>query len=431
LTAAFLKTLMRTRPPDPAGPNHEVPFATASPHILGNVVLGAFFLLIFAITIVDDWHFGRVGHPWVVGDWVINYSAGFVRRGLLGELLRRAATWSGIPMIYLVAGLQIVSHGIILSGVYVLCAPLRKTLWLVFFLVSPATLLFHVYVYDGGYQKEICFIAFLVILVVASRHPPDAGRMSAALPVLIATSALALVLAHEPLFLFFPYLAPVLAFTFRRDRSRLMIALVLSVFAGAVAFILSAWFHGDEGMALRICRSARSMISGANLCDGALLAFSWNPRGAYQGVMWHIDHNDYPRVYSAAAALSVIPYVMYLASRRQRLRDGRFRREVVGVPFLALLMSLPLFVVAVDWGRFIHLHLMCIFIVILCQEIGVPASKSASGVPRTAARALVLSLAIVYMATWRLPHCCHHRTDLDVNALFGRVRANAVEMWRQ
>jgi len=27
------------------------------------------------------------GHGWVTGDWLINYSAGFIRRGLTGEII--------------------------------------------------------------------------------------------------------------------------------------------------------------------------------------------------------------------------------------------------------------------------------------------------------------------------------------------------------
>ena len=38
------------------------------------------------ITAYPGWQTMAVRDPWVIGDWLINYAGGFVRRGLMGEL---------------------------------------------------------------------------------------------------------------------------------------------------------------------------------------------------------------------------------------------------------------------------------------------------------------------------------------------------------
>ncbi|HXJ84419.1 MAG TPA: hypothetical protein VMS64_37750, partial [Candidatus Methylomirabilis sp.] len=330
----------------------------AARRALGNVLFGAFFLGIFLVTTTDALHFARAGHRWIVGDWLINYAGGFVRRGLIGELLQRAQMSWGLPATYLMAGAAIVAYGTILLGTFALCLRLRKEAWLVFFLVSPATFLFPVYSYDGGYRKDALFVAFLVLLVLASPGPPAHRALWFAASVVIPGCAVALVLSHEALFLYFPYLVAVVRFAFRHDASLRRTAVVLSVVAGAVAFVVSVRFHGDADTARTICTSVRAMVSNSDVCGGAIRAMASSAGDAYRLVVWRVQHEHYLRVYSMVALLSACPYVIYLASRAARLRDPAFLGVVVGVPLSAVLTSLPLFVFAGDWGRVIHLHLM-------------------------------------------------------------------------
>ncbi|MBA4284925.1 MAG: hypothetical protein C0434_05275 [Xanthomonadaceae bacterium] len=100
--------------------------------------LGAIAMRMLTCTIVraDD-------DPWLVGDWLINYAGGMVRRSLTGM----AAAWTGV--------LQLLSLTALLVGLYRLARPPPLTLPLVVLLASPALLLLYIHNPHGGFRKEV------------------------------------------------------------------------------------------------------------------------------------------------------------------------------------------------------------------------------------------------------------------------------------
>ena len=56
------------------------------------------------------------GDPWSHGDWLISYSQGFVRRGLLGEALFNLSELTSVPVGMLVLTTQIAAAGFFLLG---------------------------------------------------------------------------------------------------------------------------------------------------------------------------------------------------------------------------------------------------------------------------------------------------------------------------
>src|SRR5262249_42297614 len=154
------------------------------------------------VTATDAVGFARAAHEWILGDWVISYAVGFVRRGLIGELLRHVGILSGVSIGSLGASSQIVSFGVMLSGLFWLGRKLQPEPSLLLFLVSPATLLFPLYSFDGGYRKEVLFLALLVAVGVHVTRQAVTGHGTAAC-LLIAAVAPVVVLAHEGLYLYF------------------------------------------------------------------------------------------------------------------------------------------------------------------------------------------------------------------------------------
>jgi hypothetical protein len=92
---------------------------------------------------------------WTIGDWLVNYSAGFVRRGLPGEffLLLSHLLHVEVPWIALV--IPALVYAGFLVGVYRLANPLRRNFLWFAMLFSPATLPFIVLNgMDIGFRKE-------------------------------------------------------------------------------------------------------------------------------------------------------------------------------------------------------------------------------------------------------------------------------------
>ena len=52
-----------------------------------KTILPFFIIFSFITTIAGSWVGYLVHHPFNMGDWLINYNAGFVRRGFLGSVI--------------------------------------------------------------------------------------------------------------------------------------------------------------------------------------------------------------------------------------------------------------------------------------------------------------------------------------------------------
>jgi len=62
-----------------------------------------FLILVFLDTVRLALVGLRENHAWKVGDWLINYQGGFVRRGLIGEFILSISSWSGFePALFVV-----------------------------------------------------------------------------------------------------------------------------------------------------------------------------------------------------------------------------------------------------------------------------------------------------------------------------------------
>ena len=80
---------------------------------------------------------------------------------------------------------------------------------------------------------------------------------------------------------------------------------------------------------------------------------------------------------------------------------------VLGTTLIAVLASLPLFYLAMDWGRWIYIHIVSVFLLLLFLDAQRPAKTRTEPVrtsaprpqPRWAPAALLL-----YATCWNIPH---------------------------
>ncbi len=75
-------------------------------------------------------------HEWILGEWLINYQGGFIRRGLLGEILFQLSHLLSINVVHLTIIAQIIVFAVFLYSTYFLIkeSPLSPaTVALIFF----------------------------------------------------------------------------------------------------------------------------------------------------------------------------------------------------------------------------------------------------------------------------------------------------------
>jgi|GEM_PF-3963834 len=401
----------------------------------------AVVFVLFAVMVVVDLLNARAeAAPYFIGDWQINYAAGFVRRGLLGELAHWLFVHFAIDTRTTIVVLQGVFYAVFFGASAILFSPLlARHPMFAFAVFSPMTIAFKALDSGGGTSglnttgsKDIVFLALLALqAVLSTRGRSDPAASNARLFVLALLWA-GLVLVHEGFFFFLPFSLAVLLLTARtpvRPSS-----LVLMTVPALLAFALSTQFHGDASAGATICASL-----GAGAPEGCektgAIAWLTRPTIAYiKGTYYKIVQPPYILLTTLQAALlGGIGLVLSMADREvaNRVREALKDRLMLIVTIACLVGPLPIFA-ASDHGRFLHLWFTSAVIALASALSG----SSQRDVTRSAfvgnavkggalSSTLWIVLWIAYATVWsaRGP-CCPDRLG---SGFFGRVFVLAAE----
>ncbi len=325
------------------------------------------------------------GDLWKTGDWLINYSQGPVRRGLIGTLILSVADL-GVSLKWVVYWVQVAFYAVTFLLVLTLYR-LREREWIwLALLFSPAFLLFPFHDYDGGFRKEIMVFVPLawLCLCYARRELPRVQ--------LIVISALFAVAAfsHE----LAVFTLPFFVYVFRQlwkaraiTAATAMACIASYALVSAGVLLFASVFRSDPSLTASLCDSLTHRGLSQNICSGAI---AWlNEDTSYGFRTFNINLPKYSIFYATALALSVLPvwFVSWKGRERLYLLCGSF------------LFLLPLFFVAIDWGRWIHIYVFCLFCVVLAESVW--QDVEVMRVP--------LVLVVLYIATWSIRHCCSYQ----------------------
>ena len=124
-----------------------------------------YFILIFVSTVSGSIVLFLEQHGWAIGDWLINYQGGMVRRGLMGELIYQFAQYTHANLGIVVVIIQSFFYAVFLYFSYALLKQRRVLLPYIFLIFSPFIFMFQIHSMSGGYRKEIIYFAILAFVV--------------------------------------------------------------------------------------------------------------------------------------------------------------------------------------------------------------------------------------------------------------------------
>ena len=336
--------------------------------------------------------------PFRIGDWLVSYDTGFVRRGLPGTAILLLTTVLNVSPEQVVFWLQVVLYTLFVCLLIVLARGMRLNIWFLAFLFSPLGLLFPIYDPAVAGRKDVLF--FAVFAFYAWWMPRQRTGWTHALAFTIGAAT---TLTHELFFFFTPYfflmraVRPDEALTARRLTPE------LALFGGSlsallVATTLGADLHGEAQCAGLLARGFNEQ-----LCDGILRYPVTDARTGAQFVANAIENLGYLRMYPLALALAALPLLPLF-----RTLGVTQRRRLLAGMTVAFVFTLPMFAVALDWGRLINIHVMAVAVVIVAfvlEDRSVPGSILGVGPWRPVAALLAVGL---YLSAWSIRHCCEH-----------------------
>lgn len=322
------------------------------------------------------------GHGFLSGEWLINYGGGFVRRGLAGELLLLPGL-SPRATLYVLLGLQMACYGVLWA--YFLWYLVRtRFAWSSIALVcAPSTLLFVGLDPNGGLRKEILLFAVLVCFAVAGRlqssRPKSAGALMAAGLVLFGLA----MFSWEASFVILPAAWYLLHGGAPRLRPAAGIACGVALLVALIGVVAALVAPGDEAVVSAICETlgARGFDTG-RLCTGGG-AINWI---GFTGAEIRAKLAAYfpgHLLYAPMALLAAIPFVTSSWGRRHRT-----------LLIVLVLVHAPLFVLALDYGRWISM-----------MSIEAAICLAASAQEHDDDDAWAAGTAVPYVSLWGFSHC--------------------------
>lgn len=307
-----------------------------------NIKIFIYFLIaVTAVyTLAFTYYYNFKDDGYILADWLINYQdGGFKRRGLSGSFFFLLQDVTGVRLNYLVYAVQF----LIISGFFWLYTKLIRykitdLLYLSLLLSSIGFVgLLNTVTYVG--KKE--FIVFL--LFTGFTYLLDRDKLSKNKEYLFCIALFITTFLHEIVLFYIPYFAIALFLKTGTFEYKRYIKYFLAVGIPTI-FILLLGKNVNEGNSLQI-----------------LAERGVHP--TYGIFYWNINERDYIKqhgneyiLYLISLAISILHVGYYLKFLNNR--------KILSILLIgAFLFSLPLFYLAIDWGRWMYIHM--IFIIVL------------------------------------------------------------------
>ncbi|MBD3906652.1 hypothetical protein NAL32_18450 [Chryseobacterium sp. Ch-15] len=277
---------------------------------------------------------------YILGDWLINYEdGGFKRRGLSGSFFFLLQDLSGFRLHYLVYGFQVIIISLFFYYYFKLIQYKEATFLYLSLLLSSVGFvgLFNCVDYVG--KKE--FIVFFLFTYFV--YQLNQNTLSRIKEYLICFGLFLAMLFHEITLFFIPYFLIALYLTTQKIEYRRYLKYILAVFIPAIVIVVFGK-EINEGQSLQILHSR-----GVILTNGIFF--------------WHIDERQYIKDHLYEYLLYIFSFG-FSAFHLWFYLKYQTRRKVLSIALVfAFLFSLPLFYLAIDWGRWMYIHM--IFIIVL------------------------------------------------------------------
>ena len=355
-------------------------------------------------------------NSWTVGEWLISYAGGFVRRGLPGELIHFISTKYSLGPIFIVWVFSIVS----LVALILLLLNFCKNLFEKSFLLSQLIILAPLS--ENYFVRKDAFLVLLYglsLLIMKALYHKSINKLIAVLSVNFIS--MVAIFSHESYGIWgLPSLLIIFSIFEKKGKKNIFqsfLCATLFLLPAILSFFLCWFFKGDTNQSLMIHQSWQSLaeiipsVSGLYEKDpsGAIAAIGWGTSQVFTSslisqfnlfIFWH------PGMWLLTIFISIRLFI-----GKEKDLNQKLKRTIVCSQFVAFI---PLFLF-VDIGRWIFMWLTssALLFSFLYQTFG---SKKLSYFSSTLKGQQILAKTIPQFSSIRtynyvllffgIPHCC-------------------------
>ncbi|QTN32184.1 hypothetical protein HZ994_07515 [Akkermansiaceae bacterium] len=302
------------------------------------------------------------GHEsYQITDWLINYAGGFVRRGLPGTLLGFLEEVTGI-------GANLLAIAVSLALYLSLAAWFLRRGAAVF----PAALILSCIVMGfPGYQDFVRKDCLGLLLLLGCLKAQDSGLPGFPRAVIANLLAALAILSHET-FMF--YALPALVFMGKRRPGLREVSLgALSLAPAALVFLIVAKHHGTPAIAAAVHESWmplwKTLAPGEAAIEPAasIAALGWTAgEGLHQSGYMLTSGLYQPLCWISVFSISFLLVILFTGCRAESSIRTETRVRVTALLVAQLVFISPLFLLGIDYGRWLFLWVASSLMLHLC-----------------------------------------------------------------
>ncbi len=364
---------------------------------IGLLIVAFIFQISKFYTFYEDYS------DWQYADWLINYQGGFVRRGLIGEILFKIHIFLSINLDIIILFFIIFSYLIL---TFLLIKSLKfldnsKIDTLIFF--SPGFFIYPIMNSEVIGRKEILLFISLGLIVFFEKKLKDKYLI-----LMIVLIILILSLSHSGLLFYSPYFI-FLYFLINLNRNKKINSIKILVFIISllVIFFLIYLNQGTKTQVLEICESIKNFVKEDCINRGQFL-WLYSPLSEHMNINLKFKTNF--KNYFLIYFLSLIAVFLFFSLKLKFSRFNTNNRYLNSInPFLIFLLlfilTIPIYILGLDWGRYISMSYFSSYFlyIYLIKEKNLKFEFNNSIIKKNVSKKLFFIFLIFYTLSWTFP----------------------------
>ena len=354
---------------------------------------------------------------YILGDWLINYNGGFVRRGLIGHLFFYLSKELNISIINLIF---FFSSSIYIATIFLFYRIIKDKLninIILIFIFLPSTFLFNFFDPLTVGRKEIIVIFFFLFYYLYL------GNNNSFSIFLIYSLSIIILLTHEILFFQLPYLFLLRYLHLKKDNKLIFklkdYSLEIFIFLTSLIimfFIFSFDIHHDNDL---LCDSLKEIGLSTDVCYGSINDLR-RVESVFFSLWAYLSERNYLFNYSFYTLISLSPLVyIYLTAG-----NFIFKKKLFLLLLFCFIFSLIFIPRVNDWGRYLNVSFLLQFLVCLkFIEINFKLKKHEINLNKS----IKIVLILILITSWHMPYCCNPNLGNGYYDIFKRIKSRITD----
>ena len=340
-------------------------------------------------------------------DWLINYQGGFVRRGLIGEILYQIHSILSIRLDVIIFLSVSLFYIFFYKNFLTIIKSLNYHFLNLLIIFSPLSFVWPVMEEKASGRKGVIYLFFLSVIALYLKKIRFYNQKY-----FIIISSAIIVFSHTGFVFLLPFFLLLFLFINKNKSFKIILREIIIISTSWFLFLIIIIYNKsiDPDQIQLICNSVSEYVRSDCTTIGYIATLNWSLELNLElkKSLWMREY--YNLFFSIAFLVSFLPLLIVLYNSKLI-----YFKKINPLFFyiLFLLSTLPLYYLGVDYGRYLHLTYMSsiiVYAIALKNKIiffTLPGKNSLINRLKFKPKILII-LIFLYGFTFTVPHCCNN-----------------------